>query len=395
MATIAQKVTALEDFRDSQQRPWNKQTSDRIAELSRRIAALEAQTPVEPDVDPPPPAVRSMYLPVYGPAIGTDSRNNLRLGVDAKSVAYRFIASQSSPFASIAINQRGGPGYSLGNGGTIRAAITTDTGTELCVTYWMPGNRAGAWEEKEAHAFTGAPAAVAGQTYRIVLTNPDANPSANHVSVNFIYDATAPAQRQPGYTNDLAVLRDGTELRYDTPVFDLTYANGKHDGQGYFGLGVSTAGNRINGAAKVRQVFTPTAPHRITRAGFRAMRVGGSEPLTLTLMRGSTVVAGSSIAASQFTVVAPLPRDPATGSRWSEFTFPELTMAAGETWYLEASSAGTYYALASHEQDRNDADPDWGSPNLFSEGRGQFTTDGTTWQEIYAWAPVDLQCYLA
>lgn len=49
MATIAQRVEALEDFRDNQQRPWNKATSARFTALEARIAKLETgSTPTPP-----------------------------------------------------------------------------------------------------------------------------------------------------------------------------------------------------------------------------------------------------------------------------------------------------------------------------------------------------------
>lgn len=49
MATTAQRLTALETFRDDQQRPWNKATSDRIGALEARLAKLEgASTPTPP-----------------------------------------------------------------------------------------------------------------------------------------------------------------------------------------------------------------------------------------------------------------------------------------------------------------------------------------------------------
>lgn len=54
MATITQRLTALEAFRDEQQRPWNKTTSDRIAALEAKVAKLEAGTTPTPPVPVPP-----------------------------------------------------------------------------------------------------------------------------------------------------------------------------------------------------------------------------------------------------------------------------------------------------------------------------------------------------
>lgn len=53
MATITQRLTALEAFRDDQQRPWNKATSDRIAALEAKVAKLEGATTPTPPVPVP------------------------------------------------------------------------------------------------------------------------------------------------------------------------------------------------------------------------------------------------------------------------------------------------------------------------------------------------------
>lgn len=54
MATTNQRLTALEAFRDDQQRPWNKATSARLAAIEARLAALEVDdTPTPPTPVPP------------------------------------------------------------------------------------------------------------------------------------------------------------------------------------------------------------------------------------------------------------------------------------------------------------------------------------------------------
>ncbi len=75
--------------------------------------------------------------------------------------------------------------------------------------------------------------------------------------------------------------------------------------------------------------------------------------------------------------------------------FPAVTLTKGQSYVLMATTTtGTSYSmLGDHEQDRADAYPDWGSRG-FPEGDGQFTTDGTTWNPLYQWAPVDAQCYM-
>lgn len=76
MVTNAQRITALEDFRDNQQRPWNKTASARMSgqdaymeAMDARISALEAKAhthaPVLPPVDPPP------VIPPVIPPTGT------------------------------------------------------------------------------------------------------------------------------------------------------------------------------------------------------------------------------------------------------------------------------------------------------------------------------------
>ena len=67
MATTAQRLTALETFRDDQQRPWNKATSDRIGALEARLAKLEgASTPTPPTPVPGPLVVTTKGAVIDG-----------------------------------------------------------------------------------------------------------------------------------------------------------------------------------------------------------------------------------------------------------------------------------------------------------------------------------------
>jgi hypothetical protein len=82
-------------------------------------------------------------------------------------------------------------------------------------------------------------------------------------------------------------------------------------------------------------------------------------------------------------------------------------LSVGTTYYVRASApAGTtYWSFCHQQQDPFDAAPDWGSSLLKGGmvgvganglgGGGEVTTNGSTWVDTYAFAPVDHGMYLA
>ena len=180
---------------------------------------------------------------IYGSAFAMDSKNNVEVGASGNQrVAHRFRASTSSSLTAIAVNQRGGPGCSDGNGGSIEGRRADQhRGRPSGKTLGQPDDHAGQ-PVGQLGAPDDLPLPVAGeahrgQLYHIVFTNMSASPGSDYISLNEAFTYAASAPRQPVFSDDFAVLsvRGGSWAAHshDTPVMDLTYANGVHDGNAY------------------------------------------------------------------------------------------------------------------------------------------------------------------
>ena len=244
--------------------------------------------------------------------------------------------------------------------------------------------------------------------YHVVFTNTDPSPSTNYISVNEGYQFTATTPRQPGFSDDFAVMYDRgagwVVLPNDTPVMDLGYANGFHDGNAYFGV-VADYYSIISGSTQmVREQFRYSGTDRtVTSATVRVKRISGSSPLTVRLESSSGSVLGTGTTAASQIPISTIPTpinsnhwDEASlaGGRWVTVTFPTpVVLAAGATYNLRMSTSSDteYVAVPIREQD--EVSPIWGS-RAFRDGSAQETTDGSTWHQVYEYAPLDEQFYL-
>jgi hypothetical protein len=353
-------------------------------------------TPTSP---PPPPPVTSGAL--YGSGVGIDSKNNYQVGwTGNQRVSHRFRAGTTSTLISVAINQRGGPGYSGGNGGGMRLEVQTDnggqpSGTVLASVSFRSGNPAGTWENQQAYAFASPPTLTKGTMYHIVMTSTDPSPTTNYVSANeiFTYNTTTP--RQPAFSDDYAVLRNSGAgwkvMANDTPVMDLVYGNGYHDGNAYFGIVVDYM-TPISGSAMTRERFTVSGSDRtVSSAGVRVKRISGSSPLTVRLESSSgTVLATGTASATDIPLSG---SSDLAGGRWVTVSFGgSVTLQAGSTYSLRLSTTSdtSFEAVPIREQEASS--PIWGS-RAFRDGKAQRTTTGT-WADVYAYGALDWQFYL-
>jgi hypothetical protein len=341
-----------------------------------------------------------------------DSKNNYQVGWTVNQrVAHRFRAGTTSQLASIALNQRGGPGYSSGTGGILKVSIQTDqagkpSGTILASLTITPGNPSGHWENHATYRFASPATLTGGVLYHVVVTNIDASPSTNYISINEAYQYLVTTPRQPSYSDDYATLYDRGSgwvvLPNDTPVMDLGYANGHHDGNAYYSI-VADYYSVVSGSKMARERFTVAGADRsVTSATVRVKRISGSSPLTIRLeTSGGTVLASGTTAASLVplsTVPTPLNGnswDEASlaGGRWVTVTFPAVVLQAGSTYNVRISTSAdtTYVAVPLRELD--DASPVWSS-RAFRDGSAQRTSDGSSWADVYAYGRLDLQFYL-
>ena len=193
-------------------------------------------------------------------------------------------------------------------------------------------------------------------------------------------------------------------LPNDTPVMDLGYANGFHDGNAYFGV-VADYYSIISGSTQmVREQFRYSGTDRtVTSATVRVKRISGSSPLTVRLESSSGSVLGTGTTGG---VADPHLDDP--GARQQQqlgrgvpgrrpLGHRDLPgpgrVSAGATYNLRMSTASdtTYVAVPIREEDATT--PVWGA-RAFRDGSAQETTDGGTWHQVYDWAPLDEQFYL-
>ena len=381
--------------------------------LDRRLAALEAPEPPPPPPPPDPTPVPSatMYRPVYGSAWQADAKDNRIIGRDGWSLSHRLRERGSSPVVGIAFNFRGdsgGNGYQGGHGGTVRirkqasvsvGGIEVPSGVDLAPPILFPINRTsgGGWEDRRRLAVPNWPT-VAGRLVHYVVEQADADPLANWCSVNETTIFDSPLE-QPAFTDDYAVLvRKGTgawgrtgDAAGNSPVMDVTYADGTHDGCAYFQQTVQIGGIEpqaiISGQAAVRQLIKPKIDIRIDSFALRLKRLVGASPLTLSLGQASGTVAAST---------APISTSPAasgsshwdipslSGGRWFKVLLPApMTLVADTTYYLRGSCpANTTYMAIPVREAVQDTNPIWGS-RAFGDGWAEKTFDGSSWVEAY------------
>ena len=346
---------------------------------------------------------------MYGSALAMDDKNNYQVGWrDNEAVSHRFRAGTSSTLNSVAFVQRGGIGYSAGNGGRMQISVQTDSGgipsgDVLASLTFSPGNPSGNWENKEALTFPNPAQLTKGVLYHIVFRNPDSSGATNYISVNEVYQYLALADRQPYFSNDFAVLNNQGSgwgvLPHDTPAMDLTYGNGFHDGNAYTSL-VANYYSEISGVQMSREKFTVSGSTRlVSSAAVRVKRVYGSSPLTVRLEGSNGTVLGTGTASGTEIPLSPLPVQvngswdaSLPGSRWVSVDFAApITLTSGSTYRLRLSTSDDtlYAALPLREQ----TDPVWGS-RAFHDGVAERTPNGTSWALVYPYGELDLQFYL-
>lgn len=359
--------------------------------------------------------------------IGIDSRNNYWVGnTGNREVSMRFTCTSDSPVSRVAVNQRfgtDGAGYSAGGTMTIKCAIQADvsgkpSGTDIASLTWITTNSHTNLEVRDYLDFTTNPSLVIGNVYHLRFTNISASPTVNWLSLNVANQYTTPdfpAIRQPAFPdNDYAILYkqssgwkkpgettgQNPDVQEDTPVFDLEYDNGSHDGQGYIGI-IDGSQRQITGSSMVREIFTITGGSKsVNTAGFRVMRTSGSGDLTIGLYDDTdTLLVSDTVSSSNFPLVSPPPGQ-FDGNEWGVITFSPVTLNNGDTYYLRASCAGgtSYYAAPIHQE------TNWGARLLVGAtgaavnglgGGGEYTTNGgSTWLDMYEFAGNDAQTYL-
>jgi hypothetical protein len=201
------------------------------------------------------------------------------------------------------------------------------------------------------------------------------------------------------FGNDFAVLYREAQgwqvLGNDTPVFDLAYANGSHDGMAYIGS-LPEAYGVISGSEMVRERINVSGQDRSVRtASVKVKRIGGSAPLTISLVRGSDTLASKSVPASSIALGSlPTVHDRAHlgGNTWATIDFPDVLLKSGSTYNLVLSTgAGTTYIAVPVQEGIEKGLRSY----TFTDGSAQGTGNGgSSWEPLYRWSDVDLQFVL-
>ncbi len=345
-----------------------------------------------------------------GSGLSADALSNTRIGGPFQTTtSFGFRATHSGLLASVrlyVIWSSSSSGYNGGTGGSLLVRIQPDDGTSrhrpsgetlASYTHTDPMN-------KGSFPLLTFPSPVQlrkGSIYHVVITNPDADPVSNYVSVNSLWmrKGLIPCQptladpdwfqllgsrTNPGSWTNIST---GQSDSY-TPILELNYMDGFSDGVGYMEVW-SENPRTVSGTSAVRQVFTMTAADQpVAQVSVRVRRLSGTDSLIAEIqtMAGATVARGA-LAASK------------VGTAYSWVTIPvgNKLLGGGQKYMLEfrcaASSTYDLYPIRKGSGSSIDF-----KSALFIDGYAQFTTGGT-WQGWDQWGQPDrrdgdLQYYL-
>lgn len=339
--------------------------------------------------------IRSTRL--YGSAIQFDVLNNMQ--VAEADVDYRFRAAKTGKIASFHwfdVYRKGGEsgldcdGYGCGTGGNVEICIYADDGTDQHLWGGKPlactrdtSLRSG--ERIRGESFPVRPRVVAGKLYHLHWHNSDPHPDKNYISVDdvCVWHATTP--RQPGIPDtDLAVLSGTKEVATETPIFQLEYADGSTQGQGYKEPWIYLP-EEISGRSKVREILVVSGAERtVVSAAVRVNRASGLHALHITLATGSgTVLEEGDIASMAFPAGEKLTADARASQyalpMWGTYRFKSAhVLASGERYQLILSTAADT-AFQTYGIQRGAA-YGFSTGTYFADGHGEYSRDdGASW----------------
>jgi len=354
----------------------------------------------------------------YGPCIQADALANTPIGKAGLAVSCRFRARPGGALRAVRpylIWSFARKGYHAGTGGTLKVELQADDGTPAHLPSGQvlatAGQRMTLMPTSDRFfpqlTFDRAPLLKAGSLYHVVFTNTDADPEANFVSVNALFNRSAGTPQQPGLADeDWAMLfrsrakpawvvrRTPGEDESFTPILELDYANGQSQGMGYIEFWMG-APKPIAGPAAVRERFTVTgAPRTVVSLSVRVRRLEGRAALVATLEGGDGKVLATAKAEGQN--LAPSPSASLGGCGWVTFSLPgRPVLAPGRTYQVVFScpGPGRFEAFPM----RKGTDKGFSEATLFADGHAEFT-DGRGWAGWEQWGKrgltnADLQFY--
>jgi len=320
-------------------------------------------------------------------------------------VSWRFRAQHAGLLKSIRpylmfVDGPGDPGnYSSGNGGTVLVQLQTDDNT---ANHFPSGTVLAEFLLRNPKALGITPPIIfpapqphlqAAGLYHLVFANAHSDPLNNFVSLNHLWlDVSSKmVPRQPTVSDvDLYTLvqengRVWNDQRFinDTPVFELTYADGVAQGYGYIEVWSEGPISPISGVNQTRETFTVSGPDRaVSAVSLRAARIRGSDPLTIRLeTAANTLIEEGTIPASSFPL-GPLGPEGTRPHVWVRFAFTKpRTLRSGQSYNLVQSGPATsvYEAFPL----RKAAEDGFAPASYFADGHAQ-QNNGRGWVD---WIP--------
>src|SRR5574343_553633 len=365
--------------------------------LETRVAALE----VNPPPPPPPPSGGGGLV---GTGLSFDALGNTQIGGNDSGSAnvyadFFFTAAYSSTLVGWRVYwlDENYPGYGGGNGGTFTVTLETDAGGVPSGT--ALATRTGVHVDTESvgmfpeFTFASPPSLTAGQKYHLVVKNTAASPTVDFSSWNMCWNADTPSPRNPRWANsEFGMLRkfvggsytadwgvDSSDHVY-TPIIDLRYGNGYHQGNGY--MEVQVGGRFVDGADRVRMRWTQQTAQTVSGAYFRlGKNSGGSGDVTYTLKHGSTTLGTVTVSGSSIPVLLDTNADGSTGD-WLGGSFASnVALTVGTEYTLEVTGASGSLAWTRGIQSGHHTGYGFDLGTVF-DGVGEYSTDsGSSWAQ--------------
>ncbi len=340
----------------------------------------------------------------YGTPWHADSLGNIPLDGEGygygSPVDYRFRASYTGTVTGVRVYlMHSQAGYAAGTGGSVAVELHADDGSSghrpasAVLTTGLLSNPTASYFPLITFK---APAQVTGGAlYHLVWSNKDPSPNQNWVSLNCLYQEKGSSYPLQPFTSDLdlAVLDASGKLNPDyptTPIYSLSYSDGRSQGVGYMEVWANPEGQAtIGGGAKVREELTVSGPDRtIDQVTINLKRTSGSGALTVRLEQASgALVEEGTIASSAV----------ATDYGW--VTYPlsaPRVLKSGQGYHLVLSApAGTTYRVYPL-RDGSDG-YEFAEGSVFADGRAQISS-GSSWTGWTYWgetnrSEADLQLY--